>query len=144
MVYLTKIWIHLESKKESFFLSVPYLGKPSKTFLKNVQLLIKNKLDVETTPIFKTTKVCSYFNIKSQTPSYLQSNVVFKYTCSRDVNVTYIGYSARHLITTAKEHISDCKSNKSAIKNHILNCNSCLEKNRKFQLDRFSVTRKCI
>ena len=85
----------------------------------------------------------SYFNIKSQIPSYLQSNVVYQYTCSRNVNITYIGYSAQHLITRAKEHISDCKSNKRAIKNHISNCNSCLEKNRKFQLDRISVTRKC-
>ena len=109
----------LDSSREQerkFFLTVPYLGKPSKTFFKNVQLLIKNKSDIEITPIFKTTKICNYFNIKSQTPTYLQSNVVYKYTCSRDVNVTYIGYSAQHLITRAKEHISDSKSNKSAIK----------------------------
>ena len=47
------------------------------------------------------------------------------------------GYSARHLVKRAKEHISDCKSNKSASKNQILNCNSCLDENPKFQLDRF-------
>ena len=63
---------------------------------------------------------------------------MYKYTCSRDVNVTYVGYSARHLVR-AKKHISDCKSNKSETKNHILNCNSCLDENPKFQLDRFSV-----
>ena len=66
-----------------------------------------------------------------------------KYTSLCDVNVTYIGYSDRHLITRAKEHISDFKSNKNSIKNRILNCNSCLDKNPKFQLDRFSVMRKC-
>ena len=140
----------LDSSREQerkFFLPVPYLHKPSKTFFKNVQLLIKSKLDIEITAIFETTKICSYFNIKNRTPSYLQSNVVYKCTCSRYVNATYLCYSA-HLITRAKEHttvtrISDCKSNKSAIKNHILNCISCLAKNHKFQLDRFSVMRKC-
>ena len=104
---------------------------------------IKSKLDIEITPIFKTTKISNYFNIKSWTPSNLQSNVMYKYTCSRDVNipVTYVGYSARHLITRAKEHISDCKPNKKAVKNHILNCNTCLDENPKFQLDWFSIMR---
>ena len=132
-----------KSQERKFFLTVPYSGKPSTIFLKNIPVLIKSKLDIEITPIFKTTKISSYFNIKSRTPSNLQSNVVYKYTCSRDVNVTYVGNSARHLITRAKEHISDCKSNKSAIKNHILNCNSCLDENPKFQVDQFSTMRKC-
>ena len=132
------------SQGRKFFLTVPYLGKPSTTFFLNIRVLIKSKLDIEITPIFKTTKISSYFNIKSRTPSNLQSNVVYKYTCSRDVNVTYVpvGYSARHWITRAKEHISDCKSNKTVIKNHILNCNSCLNENSKFKLDRFSIMRK--
>ena len=64
---------------------------------------------------------------------------MYKYTCSCGVNITYIGYSAQHLVRRAKEHISDCKSNKSAIKTHILNCNICIDETLKFQLDRFSV-----
>ena len=59
------------------------------------------------------------------------------------MSVTYVGYSARLLITRAKEHISDCKSNKSVIKNHILNCNNCLDEDPKFQVDQFSIMRKC-
>ena len=125
-----------KAQERKFSLAIPYLGKPSTTFY--VWLLTKSKLDIEITPIFKTTTLSSYFDVKSRTPFYLQSNVVYKYTCSRDVNVTYVGYSARHLITRAKEHISDCKSNKTAIENHILNCNSCLDENLKFQLDRLA------
>ena len=34
-------------------------------------------------------------------------------------NLHTVGYSARHLITKAKEHTSDCKSSKRAIKDHI-------------------------
>ena len=59
-----------------------HLGKPSKSFFKNAHLLIESKLDIKITLIFKTTKICSYFNIKSRTRSYLKSNVVYKYTCS--------------------------------------------------------------
>ena len=86
------------AQKKSDFFTGPYLGKPSTTLFKNLWVLIKSKLDIKITPIFKTTKISSYFNIKSWTPSYLQSNVVYKYACSRGVNVTYVGYSARHLI----------------------------------------------
>ena len=132
-----------KSQERKFFLTVPYLGKPFTTFFKNIWVLIESKLDIKITSIFKTTKTSSYFNIKSQTPSNLQSNVVYKYTCSCDVNVTYVGYSAWHFITRAKEHISDCKLNKSANKNHIINCNSCRDENPKFQLERFSIMQKC-
>ena len=67
----------------------------------------------------------------------------FRLICTITHRGYYVGYSARHLITRAKEHINDCKSSKSAIKNHILNCNSCLDKNPKFQLYRFSIMHKC-
>ena len=68
-----------KSQERKFFLTVPYLGKPSTTFLKNIRVLIKSKLDIEITLIFKTTKISSYFNIKSRTPSNLHSNVVYKH-----------------------------------------------------------------
>ena len=56
----------LDSSREQerkFILTVPYLGKPSKSFFKKAQLLIESKLDIEITPIFKTTKSYSYFSI---------------------------------------------------------------------------------
>ena len=69
----------------------------------------------------KTTKVQEYFSLKSKTPLILNSNVVYKFTCSRDVNVTYIGTSARHLSIRAGEHLNVSRSRKSAIKEHIKN-----------------------
>ena len=62
-----------KSQERQFLLTVPYLGKLSITFFKNIRVLIKSKLDIEITPIFKTTIIFSYFNIKSRTPSNLQS-----------------------------------------------------------------------
>ena len=68
-----------KSQERKFFLTVLYLGKPSTTFFKNIRVLIKSKLVIEITPIFKSTKISSYFNIKSRTPSNLKSNVVYKF-----------------------------------------------------------------
>ena len=93
-------------------------------------------------PVYTTTKVGHFFQLKSQTPSSLRSDVVYKFTCSRDVSTTYIGTSSRHLSVTIKEHLSDSASNKSAVKKHIQNCNSCSQE-QKQDLNSFTVIRKC-
>ena len=129
------------SINHKFAFKIPYLGKPSSSFFKNIRNLMKRKFEVEIYPIFKTTKVRNYFNIKNRTPWYLQSNVVYKYTCSRDVNVTYIGSSSRHLIVRAKEHLNENLSNKSSIRSHIKNCKSC--SGNKSKLNSFKVIRNC-
>ena len=80
---------------------------------------IKKRFDIKITIVYKTTKEQEYFSLKSKTPLVLNSNVVYKFTCSRDVNVTYIGTSARHLSIRAGEHLNVSRSSKSAIKEHI-------------------------
>ena len=69
---------------------------------------------------YTSLKTGSYFNLKFKTRTALKSNVVYKFTCSRDVNTTYIGMSTRHLVTRAREHLQ-LNSNyaKSAISQHI-------------------------
>ena len=71
----------------------------------------------------------------------LNSNVVYKFTCSRDVNVTYIGTSARHLSIRAGEHLNVSRSSKSAIKEHIKKCSSC--KTQPNNMGQFKIIRKC-
>ena len=101
---LTKFYTNFKTKKQTvkpknniliFF--IPYLGKISKEFGLQIQSLIKKRFDTEITIVYKTTKVQEYFSLKSKTPLTLNSNVVYMFTCSRDVNVTYIGMFARHL-----------------------------------------------
>ena len=96
-----------DSKTEKEFINlfmIPYLGKISKEFGQRIQSLIKKRFDTKITIVYKTTKVQEYFSLKSKTPLVLNSNVVYKFTCSHDVNVTYIGTSARHLSIRAGEH----------------------------------------
>ena len=103
---------------------VPLAGKISKDFFNNICLIIKRRFGIHVVHLYRTTKVGHYFQLKRQTPSSLRSDVVYKFTCSRDVSTTYIGTSSRHLRLRIKKHLSDSASNKSAVKEHIQNCSS--------------------
>ena len=74
-------------------------------------------------PIYKTCKVGNYFNLKSNTPVLLLSNVVHCFSCPCDVCLTYISKSTRHLLTRAKEYLNLSSLVKSKIKEHISECN---------------------
>ena len=120
-------------------LKVPFADKISKDFFNNIRLIIKRKFGIHVMPLYATTKVGHYFQLKSQTPSSLRSDV-YKFTCSRDVSTTYIGTSSRHLSVRFKEHLSKSASNKSAIKELIRNCSSCSQEQ---DLNSITVIRKC-
>ena len=76
-------------------------------------------------PLYQTVKVANYFNLKSMTPLGLCFNVVYSYACPCDTGLAYLGMSFRHLVTRAKEHLNLNQSQKSAIKDHILDCVKC-------------------
>ena len=80
------------------------------------------------TPIYKTCKVGNYFNLKSNTPALLLSNVVYRFSCPCDAGLTYIGKSTRHVVTRAKGNLNLGSSVKSKIKEHIIECNLCNKK----------------
>ena len=58
---------------------------------------------------YNTVKVGSYFSLKSKCSNLFGSNVVYKFTCSRDENISYLGETQRHLFKRISEH-SDRKS----------------------------------
>ena len=93
--------------------------------------------------IYKTCKVGNYFNLKSNTPALLLSNVVYRFSCPCDAGLTYIGKSTRHVITRAKEHLNLGSSVKSKIKDHIIDCNLCNKKDMDSLIHSFSVIKKC-
>ena len=53
----------------------------------------------------------NFFSLKCPTPKLLKANVVYKFDCLCDINISYIGKTKRHLATRIKEH----RSEKSAI-----------------------------
>ena len=104
-------------------LKVPYYGKSSVDFAKQLVQLIENKFTVKIRVVFTTCKVRSFFKLKSPTPSTLFSNVVYQFTCAAKAHITYIGYTSRHLLTRAEEHTS--KNTKSHVRKHISECAGC-------------------
>lgn len=91
-------------------------------------------------PVFNTFKVSNYFSLKCQTPKQLLSNVVYKYTCLCDTNITYIGKTKRHMAVRILEHLKfeDVKP-ESEIKSHLGSCNVC----KSSSLDNFEILQKC-
>ena len=71
---------------------VPYVGKPSHTFSKQLRALIKNKFHVDTN-IFNLnlSKLVITLKLKCSTPTELSSNIVYKFSCPCDMAISYIG-----------------------------------------------------
>ena len=86
-------------------------------------------------------KIGRYFQLKSDTPLALCSNVVYKFTCSCDMNRTYYGMSTRHLITRVREHLDFNSIQRSGIKDHILSCDVCSDVQH--GIKSFTVIKKC-
>ena len=61
------------------------------------------------------------FSLKCSTPKLLKANVVYKFDCLCDINISYIGKTKRHLAIRIKEH----RSEKSAIDQHLQTCHIC-------------------
>ena len=92
--------------------------------------------------IYKTFKTGTYFQLKSCTPLLLCANVVYKFMCSCDSNLTYTGESTRHLNTRVGEHLNVASQHEnSAIKQQILLCNVC--SNVRHDLKSFEILKQC-
>ena len=71
------------------YLNVPYIGKESRRFVGRLAKLFHVNFDFKGSAIFKTFKTGTYFQLRSRIPLLLCSNVVYKFTCSCDSNLTY-------------------------------------------------------
>ena len=68
------------------------------------------------------------------------SNVVYKYTCLCDTNLTYIGKTKRHLAVRSLEHLLyESVKPESEVKSHIRDCDICKDST----LDNFDIMQKC-
>ena len=112
-------------EKETYCFTIPNLESESRRFINNLAKIIKNKIDGNIILVYKSFKIGRYFQLKSNAPLVLSLNVVYKFKCSCDMNVTYYGMSTRHLITRVREHLNFNSIQRSAIKDRILSCGIC-------------------
>ena len=94
------------SEKESYYITIPYLESESRIFTNSVAKIIKYEIDVNILLVYKSFKIGRSFHLKSNTSLVLCSNVVYKFSCSCDMNVTYNSMSTRHLIAKVREHLN--------------------------------------
>ena len=93
-------------------------------FAKILTALVKKKCNVDINVYCTCFKTGLYFQLKCSIPFPLLSNIVYKFSCSRDANISYIGMTTRHLGTRIQEHLHH-KATKSAIHDHFEICQNC-------------------
>ena len=122
--------------------SIPFIGEASHKFSKQIVSLIKTTYNIEVLPVFTSTKVGDFFSLKSKTPLPYSSNVVYKFSCLRDADCSYIGQTKRHLVTRVNEHVELSRVEpKSEIKNHIYECDAC--HTIKLDYTNFDILKRC-
>ena len=126
-------------EKDFFFtLGLPYFGNSSHQFAEKLSILVKRKFNVDINVYYATSKTGSYFRLKCSTPLSLMSNV-YKFNCSCDADISYIGMTTRHLCVRVREHLHS--KVRSAVGKHIDNCHVCKEK--PVGVNDFKIMRAC-
>ena len=91
------------SDLKTIYFKIPYYGRPSRNLQRRIQEQL-SKYGIDIRAAFSTTKVSSYFCLKSQCSIFFKAGVVYKFTCSRDEGISYIGETRRQLFTRISEH----------------------------------------
>ena len=88
-----------------FTLGLPYFGNFSRQFVEKLSVLVKRKFNVNVNVYYPTFKIGSYFRLKCSTRLSLMSNVVYKFNCSCNADLSYIGMTTHHLSVRVREHL---------------------------------------
>ena len=114
----------------------------SKEFEKKLKCIFTKRFnDIDIRFAYKSCKLSSFFSLKDKTPFPLRSKVIYKFSCLRDANATYISETSRPLTLRVSEHLN-CKSKtKTAVGKHITACATC--KQHDFSLKDFNIVKQC-
>ena len=118
------VLIEKENEKR-FICKIPYIGNCSREFAKKLTKIVKDHYDIDITCVLTSFNIRNYFSLKCKTPFLMVPNVIYKFTCLRDADVTYIGKTKRHFITRRDEHFDFKKKNLSPVALHVTDCQSC-------------------
>ena len=99
------------------------MGEASYEFQKKMVLLFKEHFQIQVKPVFTSFKVSDYFSLKSRVPFAVKPNVVYRFKCLRDADISYIGKTERHLVSRAAEHLR--LKGKGYIRKHLDFCSVC-------------------
>ena len=124
--------------KKEVYLCVPFVGKPSTKFQRRMEYHLQGP-NLRLKTAFRTTKVSEHFSLKSRCSWLFSSNVVYRFTCSNDSSITYIGETTRQLFERIIDHRGRDKN--SAVLDHLYNCSQCQDTGNIANL--FEVIQRC-
>ena len=135
-----------DTENDLISMKIPFIGSPSVKFAKSLSAIFKDTFGTKLNPVYTSYKVKTYFGLKSRTPKFLCSNVIYEFKCLCDTSISYIGVTSRPLITRVEEHLSSSPKSTtadSAIRKHLNTCQKCFADTRSNQLDYFEILRNC-
>ena len=98
------------SSDTSRYFKLPFIGRYSDVTKNKIQSLTKKLCkDIDVKIVFNSFKIKDLFSTKDPLPSYLKSNVVYKFSCA-SCNACYIGETTRHLSQRIDEHLRKDKN----------------------------------
>ena len=95
-------------------------------FAKKLNGLVKRKFNVDINVYYTTFKTGFCFRLKCSTPLSLMSNVVYKFNCLCNTDLSYISMTTLHLSVGIREHLHS--KIRSAVGKYMDNCHVCKEK----------------
>ena len=119
-----------DAENDLISIKIPFIGSPSVKLSKSLSVIFNDTFGMKLIPVFTSFKVKTYFALKSRTPKFLCSNVVYEFKCLCDASISYIGVTSRPLCTRVDEHLNvSPKSNAevSAISKHLNTCQNALQ-----------------
>ena len=103
------------------FLQLPYVGIDSCKLSRALAKILDEDRHVRLRTVYNNFKVGQYFAL----PWQLTPSVVYKFACSVDRGVTYIGITTRQLVARIKEHFDTKKQ--LGMQNHVATCSRCAD-----------------
>ena len=132
----------VDEDRPTVLLYVPFFGKSSVRFSRNLTNIICKKINVRVRVVYSTFKLKSYFRLKSLSPFFLVSNVVYHYECMNvSCSDSYVGFTSWHLFERCSEHLDLSSSKQSEIKDHVRLCSAC--QGLCVDYTDFAILRKC-
>ena len=122
------------------FLVLPFIGKCSLKLHHRIQRVMQ-KHHIIVMRAFRTTKVASYFSLKTKIPSLFKKDVVYKFQCPCDKDAQYFGETERQFFQRIREHCTPSASSQSAVLDHLLQCSGCGNNNN--IVNCFSIVKQC-
>ena len=102
-------------------IKVPFYGSPSIKLKKHINRLLRIFNNKKVKICFTCRRLRTVFALKDRQPTGLKSAIVYRFECSGDPNIRYVGETGRQLVRRVQEHLTT----NTAVTTHLKTCTNC-------------------